>query len=114
MNIYYCHGFASRFDPGSSKLAILRELGPVYGHDIDYTQPADEVVRECIDKLIGAGIDLVVGTSMGVWLASTAGSPTGIPFVAINPAIEPHRRWQSISARVWTTRVMTTSLQPRR
>ncbi|WP_152206982.1 YqiA/YcfP family alpha/beta fold hydrolase [Marinobacter changyiensis] len=89
MNIYYCHGFASRFDPGSSKLELLSELGPVYGHDMDYTQPADEVVHQCIDKLIGADIDIVVGTSMGGWLASVVGSRTGIPFVAINPAITP-------------------------
>lgn len=89
LNIYYCHGFASQFDPGSSKIEALSKLGPVYGHNIDYTKPVDEIVQQCIDKLIEADIDIIIGTSMGGWLASVAGSRTGVPFVAINPAIEP-------------------------
>lgn len=91
MNIYYCHGFASQFDPSSSKLEMLSKLGSVHGHNIDYTRPAEEVVQHCLDALIKADIDIVVGTSMGGWLASIVGSQAGIPFVAINPAIEPSK-----------------------
>ena len=89
MNIYYCHGFASQFDPSSPKLEMLSKLGPVLGHNIDYTKPAEEVVQHCQDELIKADIDLVVGTSMGGWLANIVGARAGIPFVAINPAIDP-------------------------
>lgn len=63
MNIYYCHGFASQFDPSSSKLGMLSKPGSVHGHNIDYTEPAEEVVQRCLDALIKAVIDIVVGTS---------------------------------------------------
>ncbi|KPQ01686.1 YqiA/YcfP family alpha/beta fold hydrolase [Marinobacter sp. HL-58] len=89
MNIYYCHGFGSQFDLGSSKLEILSKLGSIHGHDIDYTKPADEVVQICQDEVIKADIDLMVGTSMGGWLVNIVGARAGIPFVAINPAIDP-------------------------
>lgn len=89
MNVYYCHGFASQFDPSSPKIELLRELGPVYGHDIDYTKPAEELAQLCFDEILGRDIDVIIGTSMGGWLASVVGSRAGIPFVAINPAIAP-------------------------
>ena len=89
MNIYYCHGFASQFDPNSSKLEVLSRLGSIDGHNIDYTKPAEEVVQHCVDTLIKSDIDLLVGTAMGGWLASVVGTRLGIPFVAINPAIDP-------------------------
>lgn len=91
LKIYYCNGFASQFDPCSEKLRILSNLGEINGHDIDYTLPADVVVKQCIDKLMGCDIDIIVGTSMGGWLAAAVGSSAGIPFVAINPAINPSR-----------------------
>lgn len=89
MKIFYCHGFASQFDPNSSKLKILSRLGSIEGQNIDYTNPAEEVVQFCVDAVIKADIDLLVGTSMGGWLASIVGARIGIPFVAINPAIDP-------------------------
>lgn len=89
MNIYYCHGFASRFDASSQKIKTLRQLGPVCGDDLDYTKPADETIQRSIDRLISTDVDIIVGTSMGGWLASIVGARLGIPFVAINPAIEP-------------------------
>jgi len=89
MNIYYCHGFASRFDRGKSKVQTLATLGPVSGCNIDYTCRADEVVKLAIEEGHFTNIDLIVGTSMGGWLAATLGSRLGIPFVAINPSIDP-------------------------
>lgn len=89
MKIFYCHGFASQFDLNSSKLEILSRLGSIEGQNIDYTNPAEEVVQYCVDAVIKADIDLLVGTSMGGWLASIVGARIGIPFVAINPAIDP-------------------------
>lgn len=88
---YYLHGFASQFDPTSEKLRTLAELGPVQGHNIDYTQSAEEVVENSLDKLMQVNPDLLIGTSMGGWLASILGSETGIPFVAINPVIDPSK-----------------------
>lgn len=89
MNILYIHGFGSRFDPLSEKVVELSKLGKVEGIDIDWTEnSADNVVR------IGTAVrateaDLLVGTSMGGWGAAAAGAILGIPFVAINPSINP-------------------------
>jgi len=85
LNIYYFHGLASRFDTSSEKLKTLARLGSVRGHDIDYTQTAEEVVEDSLDKLMQVNPDFIVGTSMGGWLAGILGAETGIPFVAINP-----------------------------
>ncbi len=89
LNIYYLHGFASRFDASSQKLKTLARLGPVRGHDMDYTQSAEDVIEDCLDKLMQVNPDLIVGTSMGGWLAGILGAEVGIPFVAINPAVDP-------------------------
>lgn len=86
---YYLHGFASRFDITSDKLKTLARLGPVYGHDIDYAQGSEGVIEDSLDKLMQVNPDLLVGTSMGGWLAGILGAETGIPFVAINPVTDP-------------------------
>lgn len=89
LKIYYLHGFASRFDITSDKLKALAKLGPVYGHDIDYTQASEDVIEDSLDKLMQVNPDLLVGTSMGGWLAGILGAESGIPFVAINPVTDP-------------------------
>ncbi|KXO06855.1 YqiA/YcfP family alpha/beta fold hydrolase [Marinobacter excellens] len=89
LKIYYLHGFASRFYITSDKLKTLARLGPVYGHDIDYTQGSEDIIEESLDKLMRVNPDLLVGTSMGGWLAGILAAETGIPVVAINPVTEP-------------------------
>ena len=85
LKTYYLHGFASRFDITSDKLKTLAKLGPVYGHDIDYTQGAEDVIEDSLE----VNPDLLVGTSMGGWLAGVLGAESGVPFVAINPVTDP-------------------------
>jgi len=89
LNFFYCHGFASSFDPNKSKVQTLTKLGSVDGCNIDYTRRADEVVSHVIEQGDFANVDVIVGTSMGGWLAAELGSSLGIPFVAINPAVDP-------------------------
>jgi hypothetical protein len=96
LKTYYLHGFASCFDTNSDKLKALAELGPVYGHDIDYTRDPENVIEDSLDKLMQVNPDLLVGTSMGGWLAGVLGAETGIPFVAINPVTDP-----SQALKVW-------------
>lgn len=91
LTTYYLHGFASRFDTTSEKLKTLARLGPVYGHDIDYTRGPEDVIEEGLDKLMQVNPDLLVGTSIGGWLAGILGAESGIPFVAINPVTDPVR-----------------------
>jgi len=91
LNMLYLHGFGSSFDPHKAKVVKLTELGTVTGPDIDYTKNYPDI-KEMIDQFISnipKSIDLIVGTSMGGWLASQAGSGHGIPFVSLNPIYDP-------------------------
>ena len=89
MQIHYIHGFASAFDPSSVKLQTLSRLGPVSGQTVDYTQPTDRLIERAIAQTNWDDIDLIAGTSMGGWLAAVLGTRLGIPFVAINPSVQP-------------------------
>lgn len=87
MKILYIHGFGSHYDPSKSKVQTLQSLGVVIGVDLDYC----EGFETTFDKLCKAvsSCNLIVGTSMGGYMASHVGSACGIPFVALNPAINP-------------------------
>ena len=89
LNIGYLHGFGSSFNIESDKCVALSKIGQVHGLDIDYTIGSVEVMRTVGQFVIDKKLDLVVGTSMGGWLASHIGTLFGIPFVALNPAITP-------------------------
>lgn len=89
--IFYCHGFGSCFDPASDKVSILSRLSPVAGRTVDYTQIPEHVFSEFAGSIQALNISLIVGTSMGGFFAAWLGSALGLPFVAINPAIDPGR-----------------------
>ena len=91
LKVYYLHGFASYFEPQKPKIKTLSKLGPVTGHNIDYTWPANKVVSTTRDLISKSEPDVIVGTSMGGWLAATVGAQLRIPFTAINPAIDPSK-----------------------
>lgn len=89
MNILYLHGFGSTFDETSNKVSHLKKIGNVFGLNIDYSK-GQEYVFDLLDEFLkNHHIDLLVGTSMGGWLANQIGSRCGIPFVSINPVISP-------------------------
>ncbi|KXS55547.1 MAG: hypothetical protein AWU57_109 [Marinobacter sp. T13-3] len=90
-SLYYLHGFASHFDITSSQIHTLAELGPVRGHNIDYTMPAEDVIEDSLDKLMQVNPDVIVGTSMGGWLAGILATEASMPFVAINPVVDPSK-----------------------
>lgn len=89
IRIMYLHGYGSRFDPQSDKMQVLSQLGKVFGPDLDYGQGPNAVLAIAIDFAHREQPDLVIGTSMGGWLASHVGAVLGAPFVALNPAIRP-------------------------
>lgn len=64
-------------------------MGKLFGPDLDYGQGAGAVLAIAIDFASREQPDLIIGTSMGGWLASHVGAVLGIPFVALNPAIQP-------------------------
>ncbi|WP_172591167.1 YqiA/YcfP family alpha/beta fold hydrolase [Shewanella xiamenensis] len=94
MNILYIHGFGSQFDKSSEKVVLLETIGTVFGVTVDYTQSVETVSKLLTEAIIAYSIDLIIGTSMGGYWANRMGATSGIPFVAINPAIAPQQTLQ--------------------
>ena len=86
--ITYLHGFRSFFDLNKPKVQTLSKLGPVDGPQIDYENDSLSEIEEKVCDVRPVG-DVLIGTSMGGWLAAHCGIKYGIPFVAINPVTNP-------------------------
>lgn len=89
MKILYIHGFGSKANPLSDKVKALESLGVVHCIDPDYTLGYEFVYNLVVSLVKELKIDLVVGTSMGGYLAGDVGYKLDIPHVMINPASEP-------------------------
>lgn len=87
IKILYIHGFGSSYHPTKPKIQLLQSLGEVVGVDVDYCKGFDIAFQKVSDAAMAC--DLIVGTSMGGFMASHVGASLGIPFVALNPAIAP-------------------------
>lgn len=92
LTILYLHGFASVFNPDSNKVKALSKLGKVVGFDIDYAKTRGEIEEDILRFVYSNDIDLIVGCSMGGYNAINIGAATGIPCVALNPALFPERK----------------------
>ena len=80
MKIGYLHGYASYYSEENIKVKSLSKLGDVVGLDINYNNG---------NSVIEQQLDLIVGCSMGAWLASHVGAALGVPSVMLNPALSP-------------------------
>lgn len=89
MNILYIHGFGSRFKPQSDKVKSLSSLGVVHGVDIDYTDSKSVITQQLRDIIIQKDIELLIGTSMGGYFSAEVGQMIGLPYVMINPVMDP-------------------------
>jgi uncharacterized protein len=89
MNVAYLHGFASFWNPASDKARSLSVMGSVSGFDVDYTAGAGAVIEHALTQLDVLQPDVLVGCSMGGWLAAVLSERCDIPFVALNPAVDP-------------------------
>lgn len=94
MNILYIHGFGSKYDPEHEKIKALETLGVMCGVDLDYTRGFRNCFEIVLEEVLAQHIDLIVGTSMGGYMAAHVGAETGVPFVALNPAISPSNSLQ--------------------
>ena len=78
--IVYLHGLES--DPGGPKVSFLAEKGMVYAPAMDY-ETLD--LHEFIYTL---GVpDLIIGSSMGGYIADIIGSRLGVDVLLFNPAL---------------------------
>lgn len=87
----YIHGWASSFDPDSNKIiTISKEMDAVVvGTTLDYAKPREETIKALFDFIKDNNIDAIFGTSFGGYWAAIIGNMCGIPFVSINPVVEP-------------------------
>lgn len=90
MNILYIHGFDSAVKAQSPKYDVLSRLGEVSAIAPDYAEGKAAVIEQATRTVKERDIDLLVGTSMGGWLVAQVAVREGLPFVALNPSIEPH------------------------
>ncbi len=89
-NVLYIHGFNSFFDENSAKIVELKKHFNVFGLTLNYYGLSyDEVFRLIYNELVNKRIDCIIGTSFGGWLANNIGGKYGMPFVSINPVLNP-------------------------
>ena len=78
--IVYLHGLES--EPGGPKVSFLAEKGTVYAPAMDYkTLDLDEFIYT-----LGMP-DLIIGSSMGGYVADIIGSRLGVDVLLFNPAL---------------------------
>jgi len=94
VKILYVHGFGSHYDPEHEKIKALETLGTVIGVDVDYCKGFRSAFETVFSVALVEGVDLIVGTSMGGYMAAHVGAESGTPFVALNPAITPSETLQ--------------------
>ena len=78
--IVYLHGLES--DPGGPKVSFLAEKGTVYAPTMDYHS------LDLHEFILTLGMpDLIVGSSMGGYIADMIGSVLGVDVLLFNPAL---------------------------
>lgn len=87
-NVLYIHGYASNFKPDSEKMQHLASEFNLSGVDVDYSLGFDSVEACVREAVVNSHVDLLIGTSMGGYTAQRLGPKFGLPWVAINPAVD--------------------------
>ena len=78
--IVYLHGLES--DPGGPKVSFLAEKGMVYAPTMDYHS------LDLHEFIYTLGMpDLIIGSSMGGYIADIIGSQLGVDVLLFNPAL---------------------------
>ena len=78
--IVYLHGLES--ESGGTKVSFLAEKGMVYAPNMDY------VTLDLQEFILTLGMpDLIIGSSMGGYVADIIGSQLGVDVLLFNPAL---------------------------
>ena len=78
--IIYLHGLES--EPGGPKVSFLAEKGMVYAPNMDY------VTLDLQEFILTLGMpDLIIGSSIGGYVADIIGSQLGVDVLLFNPAL---------------------------
>jgi predicted esterase YcpF (UPF0227 family) len=88
--VLYLHGFGAYYDTDSEKVRnIKRVFGKVHGENLDYTRGFDYCRDQAVIAILDYKPDILFGSSMGGHLAMCLSVITGVPFMAVNPAVFP-------------------------
>ena len=83
--ILYLHGLES--EPGGTKVSFLSSKGMVYAPAMNYES------LNLHEFILTLGIpDLIIGSSMGGYVADVIGSRLGVDVLLFNPALSNHNR----------------------
>ena len=90
LKIFYIHGWQSCFDKTKPKVRHLAALGEVAGITVDYVNESlSEIKSRMRNRILDFDPDLVIGSSLGGWMAAHIGTEYDMPFVALNPCVNP-------------------------
>jgi predicted esterase YcpF (UPF0227 family) len=89
MRILYVHGLGSYYNSSHEKIIALKTIGTVVGIDVDYCKGYESVFEKVSSAASINNIDVIIGTSIGGYMAAQVGAECGVPFVALNPIINP-------------------------
>ena len=83
--IVYLHGLES--EAGGTKVSFLAEKGTVYAPKMNYE------TLDLNEFILTLGMpDLIIGSSMGGYIADIIGSQLGVDVLLFNPALSNHNR----------------------
>lgn len=87
--LLYLHGYRTRFNPQGDKIQTLSPHWKVRGKTWDWDRESVTLKGELLQMVAEIQPDFIVGSSLGGYWAGVLGNEMGVPFVAINPAIQP-------------------------
>ena len=97
--IVYLHGLES--EPGGTKVSFLAEKGMVYAPNMNYE------TLDLNEFIFTLGMpDLIIGSSMGGYVADIIGSQLGVDVLLFNPAL--HSRTIPVSHEYYSNKYKRT------
>lgn len=97
LKVVYIHGYGSSIKDSDPKYDAIKSLNPSFADKVnlfsiapDYDLGYSNLVSDLKEKIKGFNPDLIIGTSMGGYSANILGNELNIPFVSLNPVIDPN------------------------
>ena len=87
--LLYLHGYKTCFNPHASKVKTLSGHWNVGGKTWDWDKSPHELKKDLLRTFDYLQPHFIVGSSLGGYWAALLGNEMGVPFVCINPAIQP-------------------------
>lgn len=88
-NILFLHGYRGDWEGSTREQYLIKNFGDIFnwnGFDINFSLPLKELLSYIENYIKDEDIDLIIGFSMGGWLASNI--KTEKPVITINPALQ--------------------------